>query len=309
MPLIPEAAHRIQIDGDEGRVGKVRHSFDMGDGKLLFIASDRISAYDVVFPTAIPDKGKILTQMSSFWFQMMAIQWGMPHHLSTDHTDDIIRHYPKLERYRSTLDGRSMLVHKSQIFPIEAVVRGNLTGSGWSDYKNRGSVCGIPLPPDLPESTWLNPPLFTPATKAEEGHDENISFEQMAVILKNEALAAAIRDASVTLFCNAREYARKKGIIIADTKFEFARRTDGVLMLCDEVLTPDSSRFWPEETFEMGTTPPSLDKQFLRDWVSHLEPKWKKKYPAPEIPPDIVEKTRERYFTAFEKLTGRPFTP
>lgn len=298
-PLIPENAHSITIPGYSERVGKVRHTYELDNEHLLMVASDRVSTFDVVHPTAIPDKGKVLTAISAFWFSM-AEQLGIPHHLITADTDEIIERYPELKTNRDQIEHRSMLVHKGAVPPLEAIVRGNITGSGWKEYQQNGTVCGIELPANLQQCEELHPPIFTPSTKAEEGHDVNISYEQACEIVDGK-IVDEIREKSLLLFSHAREYAKKSGIIIADTKFEFAQTEDG-LLLADEVLTPDSSRFWPVETFGVGRDQPSLDKQYVRNYVSGLG--WNKEYPAPEIPHEVVQVTRNKYLSAYQRLTG-----
>ena len=277
------------------RRGKVRDLYDLGD-KLLLVASDRISAFDVILPTPIPDKGRILTQLSEFWFSKIGDI--VPNHLIT--TD--IERFPAVCRpHRSALEGRSMLVKKSTPAPVECIVRGYITGSGWKEYQKTGSVCGITLPRGLVEAARLDEPIFTPSTKAAVGdHDLNISFE--AVVDKvGKVRAEKMRDASVAIYQRARTIAETKGIIIADTKFEFGMEGDDILLI-DEVLTPDSSRFWPMDDYQPGKTPNSFDKQFVRDYLLSL--KWDMKPPAPELPPDIVKKTRDKYREALRRLTA-----
>ena len=276
--------------------GKVREVFDLGDS-LLFVATDRISAFDCVMPNGIPRKGEVLTQISHFWFDQTE-SWLPNHRLLK--TEDPLP--DRLKPFASILDGRSMIVRKTQPLPIECVVRGYLSGSGWKEYRKSGSVCGIALPPGLVESSELPEPIFTPATKAESGHDENISFEQ-AVQLTGPAVAQQARDLSLRLYRFARDYARTRGIIIADTKFEFGL-VDGQLILIDEVLTPDSSRFWPAEHYAAGRGQPSFDKQFVRDHLETLD--WDKTPPAPALPADIVAKTQGKYLEAYRLLTGKP---
>ena len=275
--------------------GKVRDLYDLGD-KLLLVASDRISAFDVILPTPIPDKGRILTQLSEFWFSKIGDI--VPNHLIT--TD--IERFPAVCRpHRSALEGRSMLVKKSTPAPVECIVRGYITGSGWKEYQKTGSVCGITLPRGLVEAPRLDEPIFTPSTKAAVGdHDLNISFE--AVVDKvGKVRAEKMRDASVAIYQRARTIAETKGIIIADTKFEFGMEGDDILLI-DEVLTPDSSRFWPMDDYQPGKTPNSFDKQFVRDYLLSL--KWDMNPPAPELPPDIVKKTRDKYREALRRLTA-----
>lgn len=275
--------------------GKVRDIFEVGE-YLLLVATDRISAFDVVMPNGIPNKGEVLTQISYFWFKKT--ESFQKNHLVGGPDDPL----PEvLKPYERILARRSMLVKKCKPLAIECVVRGYLAGSGWKEYKYTQSVCGIKLPPGLQESSELPEPIFTPATKAETGHDENISFERACEIVGDD-LALKARDASLRIYKFARDYARSRGIIIADTKFEFGI-CDGELILIDELLTPDSSRFWPADTYKPGKSQPSFDKQFVRDYLESLN--WNKQPPAPVLPPDIVEKTRQKYLEAYERLTGK----
>ena len=267
--------------------GKVREVFDMGE-HLLFVASDRVSAFDVVLPNGIPRKGEVLTQISHFWFDKYADL--VPNHRVVDGLPDHLSH----------LTPRSMVVKKAEPLNIECIVRGYITGSGWKEYKKTGTVCDIPLPDDLLESAELEQPLFTPSTKADEGHDENISFEQ-AVEIEGRETAEKVRDLSVQIYTEARNYARERGIIIADTKFEFGR-IDGELILIDEVLTPDSSRFWPLDEYEPGRGQHAFDKQYVRDYLETLD--WDKAPPGPELPVEIIEKSQARYLEAYQRLTG-----
>jgi phosphoribosylaminoimidazole-succinocarboxamide synthase len=276
--------------------GKVRDIYDCGD-TLLIVTTDRISAFDVVLPEGIPHKGKVLSQLSAFWFEVMSDV--IPHHLISMDSDDFP---PVCKNYQRTLKGRSMLVKKAQPLPVECVVRGYLAGSGWKEYQETASICGIPVKEGLKESASLGEPLFTPSTKAELGdHDENITMEQVKETI-GEELADRLKEVSITLYKKGREMAREKGIIIADTKFEFGL-VEGELILIDEVLTPDSSRFWPEDEYEPGRAQRSFDKQFVRDYLLTLT--WDKKPPAPHLPEEIVGKTSERYLEAFRRLTGR----
>jgi phosphoribosylaminoimidazole-succinocarboxamide synthase len=278
------------------RRGKVRDVYDLGD-RLLVVTTDRISAFDVVMPTPIPDKGRVLNQLSLFWFERL--KDVVPNHVLASDVDG----YPaELQRWRGQLEGRSMIVRKTEPLPVECVVRGFLVGSGWKDYKASGSVCGIALPSGLRESDRLEPAIFTPSTKAEVGHDENISFAAVEKLVGAER-AAELRDVSLTLYSRARAYAEERGILLADTKFEFGVE-DGRLVWIDEALTPDSSRFWPSDGYAPGRSQPSFDKQFLRDYLESL--KWDKRPPAPALPPEIVEKTRARYLEAHARLTGPP---
>jgi phosphoribosylaminoimidazole-succinocarboxamide synthase len=276
--------------------GKVRDIYDLGE-TLLLVTTDRISAFDVIMNEGIPDKGFVLNQISTFWFRMM--EDIIPNHIiSTDVND-----YPaECRKYSADLEGRSMLVKKAKPLPAECIVRGYLSGSGWKDYKATGSVCGIPLPANLVESSKLPEPIFTPSTKAELGtHDENISFEEMARLCGRE-LAEQVRDVTIKIYSKARDYAETKGIIIADTKFEYGI-FEGKLIIIDECLTPDSSRFWPSNQYQPGGAQPSFDKQFLRDYLETLD--WNKTAPAPPLPEEIIRKTGEKYMEALVKLTGK----
>jgi phosphoribosylaminoimidazole-succinocarboxamide synthase len=270
--------------------GKVREIYDLGD-ELLLVASDRISTYDVVHPTAIPDKGNVLTGLSAFWFQL---------------TDDIVANHviSVTEGVPEEARGRGMAVKKLEMLPIECIVRGYLSGSGWKDYQATGSVSGHKLPDGLRESDRLPETLFTPSTKATEGHDEAIDFDGAAELVGDRALTERVRDVSIAVYEKAAAHAREHGIILADTKFEFGLNADGELTLGDEVCTPDSSRFWPADQYEPGRGQPSFDKQFVRDWASSTG--WDRTPPAPAIPDDIVAKTREKYVEAYELITGKP---
>ena len=275
--------------------GKVRDIYDLGDN-LLLVASDRISAFDVILPTLIPDKGKILTALSVYWFNV--IKDILPHHLITTDVDQ----FPAAcQPHKANLEGRTMLVKKSLPAPVECIVRGYLAGSGWKDYQKTGAVCGIPLPKGLVEAARLDEPIFTPSTKAPVGaHDVNITFDEM-VTKVGKKRAEKMRDATVAIYSRARALAETKGIIIADTKFEFGIEGDEIILI-DEVLTPDSSRFWPMAGYEPGKTPDSFDKQFVRDYLVNLP--WDMKSPAPELPPDIVKKTQDKYLEALKRLTS-----
>ena len=275
--------------------GKVREMFDLGD-RLLIVATDRISAFDCVMPNGIPRKGEVLTQLSFFWFDLVLPL--VANHLAAGAGDPLP---PELRKFSEELAGRSMVVKKAQPLPIECVVRGYLTGSGWKDYQKTGCVCGIKLPTELRNSCQLPAPVFTPATKAESGHDENISFEEACRIVGAD-VAEKARDLTLKVYCFAAEFALKRGIIIADTKLEFGLH-EGNLILIDEVLTPDSSRFWPAAQYEPGRNQPSFDKQFVRDYLETLS--WNKQPPAPALPPEVVAKTTEKYLEAFQRLTGR----
>jgi phosphoribosylaminoimidazole-succinocarboxamide synthase len=274
------------------RRGKVRDVYDLGD-KLLLVSTDRISAFDWVLPTGIPDKGRVLTQTSAFWFDRL----GEPNHMLSADVDamDLPGGID-----RSPLAGRSMLVRKAEVVPIECVVRGYLSGSGWKEYSQQGTVCGIRLPHGLRESEQLGEPIFTPATKAETGHDMNISFETMIELVGRE-VSEELRRRSLSVYRRGAEYALSKGIIIADTKFEWGRAGDEIILI-DEVLTPDSSRFWPQANYEPGRAQASFDKQFVRDWLESSG--WDKNSPPPELPADVVAKTRAKYVEAYERLTG-----
>jgi phosphoribosylaminoimidazole-succinocarboxamide synthase len=276
--------------------GKVRDVYDLGR-ELLLVATDRLSAFDHVLPNPIPDKGKVLNQISAFWFARTQ-RTVLNHVLATD-VDDFP---PALHPHASVLAGRSMLVKKLTMFPVECVARGYLAGSGWKEYQAAQSVCGIPLPPGLKESSRLPEPIFTPATKEETGHDENISFERVVQIVGKEH-AEALRDTTLSIYREASAYAATRGILIADTKFEFGLDENGTLTLADEVLTPDSSRFWPAEGYTPGRVQPSYDKQFVRDWLESIG--WNKQPPVPTLPAEVVEGTRKRYLEIFTILTGR----
>ncbi len=276
------------------RSGKVREMFDVGDGRLLMVATDRISAFDVVLPDLIPNKGKILSQLSAFWFRRSR-EIVANHMLS----DDVAEFPSGLQSAAADLRGRSMLVRKCRPFPIECVVRGYLAGSGWKEYRESGSICGIRLPAGLREADELAEPIFTPATKAESGHDENISFQRMEGIVGGDH-AEALRSLSLRLYAWAREHARARGVIICDTKFEFGLDESGLLLI-DEVLTPDSSRFWPADQYQPGRPQPSYDKQFIRDTLEALD--WDKKPPGPKLPRDVIEATAQRYIRAFRELS------
>jgi phosphoribosylaminoimidazole-succinocarboxamide synthase len=274
--------------------GKVRDVYEVDDGHLLIVATDRISAFDCILQTAIPRKGEVLTALSKFWFEKL--RHVVPNHLVCT-TSDVM---PEVTR-RSGLQGRSMLVRKTKVFPVECVVRGYLAGSGWKDYLRTGAVCGHSLPGDLLESAELPEPIFTPSTKAEEGHDENITEQQVRDMLGDET-ALRLRNISLQLYMEAREYARQRGIIIADTKFEFGQDSNGEIILIDELLTPDSSRFWPVESYSPGKSQPSFDKQFVRDYLETLN--WNKQPPAPSLPEEVAKATTERYLEAYRLLTG-----
>jgi phosphoribosylaminoimidazole-succinocarboxamide synthase len=275
--------------------GKVRDIYDLG-GNLLIVASDRISAFDVIMPTPIPDKGKILTSLSLFWFDLL--KGVCPDHLVSARVED----YPEPAQVnRKELEGRSMLVRKAQAFPVECVVRGYLAGSGWKEYQKSGTVCGIALPEGLKQSDRLPEPIFTPATKAETGHDENISYEQSAEILGWDT-AKALKELSLKIYTKAAEHALSRGVLLADTKFEFGLINDRISLI-DEVLTPDSSRFWLKSEYEPGRPQNAFDKQYLRDYLETLD--WDKTPPGPELPEEVVIRTREKYMDAYQLITGK----
>ncbi|HET7712893.1 MAG TPA: phosphoribosylaminoimidazolesuccinocarboxamide synthase [Thermoanaerobaculia bacterium] len=275
------------------RRGKVRDVYDLGD-RYLFVATDRISAFDVVLSPGIPDKGKILNQLSNFWFRRFSDVEN--HLLETD-----FARFPEEVRRHELLRGRSVLVRKCEVIPVECVARGYLVGSGLKEYQQTGEVCGIRLPAGLTTASRLSEPIFTPATKEETGHDQNISFERMAELV-GEDLASRLKNLTLSIYQRAAEYALSRGIIIADTKFEFGL-ADGRIVWIDEALTPDSSRFWPADQYVVGKNPPSYDKQFVRDWLETTG--WNKTPPAPELPADVVSRTREKYLEAFRELTGK----
>jgi len=277
--------------------GKVRENFSVGDDKMLIVASDRLSAFDVILDQPIPEKGMVLTQMAQFWFDILADV--VPNHLTGIAPETVVS-----AEEAPQIKGRSMVVKKLKALPIEAVVRGYLIGSGWKDYQATGAVCGIKLPPGMQMAAKLDEPIFTPATKAAMGeHDENIDFDTMSDVVGRD-LAQQIRDVSIALYTKASDYAARQGIIIADTKFEFGLDENGALTLMDEVLTADSSRFWPADQYQVGISPPSYDKQFVRDYLESV-PGWNKKAPAPTLPQDIIDKTAGKYRQAYEILTGR----
>jgi len=274
--------------------GKVRDIYELGD-RLLIVATDRLSAFDVVLPTPIPDKGRVLTQLSAFWFDKLT-------DVVPNHVISITNFSGELSPFATALDGRAMLVRRTEPVPIECVVRGYISGSGWKDYQKTGAVCGIALPAGLRESEHLPEPIFTPSTKATTGHDENISFEQ-TIERVGRRLAEKLRDTSLTIYQRAAEYAAARGIIIADTKFEFGLVADQMIWI-DEALTPDSSRFWPGNQYSAGKAQPSFDKQYVRDYLERIG--WNKQPPAPALPPDVVAKSREKYLEAYRGITGHP---
>lgn len=287
------------IPGLPVRHGKVRDVYDRGDGNLILVASDRISAFDWILPTKIPDKGRALTLLSEFWFRHLSPFGLNDHLLTTDVHEMSLPAGADLE----ALAGRTMLVVKTQVVPIECVVRGYLAGSGWKEYRQTGMACGLPLPAGLRESDRLAEPIFTPATKEASGHDVNISFEEM-VKLVGEPLAVDLRQRSLALYARGAERARRRNIIIADTKFEWGQIGDNVFLI-DEIFTPDSSRFWPTDQYQPGTSPPSFDKQYVRDWLEASG--WDKNSQPPVLPSDVVTGTRSRYIQAFEQITEEPF--
>jgi phosphoribosylaminoimidazole-succinocarboxamide synthase len=294
-----QALMETNIHGYPKRAGKVRDIYDLDD-KLLIVATDRISAFDVVMPTPIPHKGQILTAMSLFWFDRLSEK--VETHLISSDPEDLPGDFGP---FRDQLVGRMMLVRKAEVFPIECVVRGYLAGSGWKEYKKTGTVCGHELPQGMTIGQKLPKPIFTPATKAVEGHDENITFERAAEIIGQDQ-AKMLRDRSLDVYFTAAEYARLQGVIIADTKFEWGK-VDGKTILIDEVLTPDSSRFWSLADYREGVEPEPMDKQYLRNWLETLD--WDKKPPGPELPEEVVRKTLEKYEEAYLKLTGKTFAP
>jgi phosphoribosylaminoimidazole-succinocarboxamide synthase len=286
------------VTGYPSRSGKVREIYDLGEN-LLLVATDRISAYDVVMPNGIPDKGRVLTQISAFWFNHLADI--VPNHLLSVALKDL----PDDLRDNSELDGRFMLCKKAEVLPVECIVRGYLAGSGWRSYQEDQTVCGIELPAKLKQGSELPEPIFTPSTKAEQGlHDENISQAQAEDILGKET-ADQLKEISLKIYTSARDYARDRGILLADTKFEFGRDANGNIILIDELLTPDSSRFWPADSYKPGRSQPSYDKQFVRDYLDKI--KFDRTPPAPPLPPEIVQNTRTKYIEAYQALTGETF--
>ncbi len=290
-----EALVATSLDLPLARRGKVRDVYDLGT-ELLIVTTDRLSAFDVILPQGIPDKGRVLHQISLFWFKML--ESSIPNHIIAA---DLADFPAALKTYGETLEGRSMVVRKTDPLPVECVVRGYLAGSGFKDYKKTGSICGLPLPEGLLESHRFPSPLFTPATKADSGHDENISFDEMVKMVGIDRAETA-RGASLTIYEKARRHAETKGLTIADTKFEFGAVKEGLIWI-DEALTPDSSRFWETSKVEPGKTPPSFDKQFVRDYLETLT--WNKTSPGPDLPPDVIAGTRSRYLEAFRRLTGK----
>ena len=294
MPTAPQS--NVDLPGIKKlRSGKVREVFDLGE-TLLFVVTDRLSAFDVILPDPIPAKGAVLNQLSAFWFKRFG---NIANHFITTDFDQ----FPKeLQPFREQLIGRSMIVRKSKPLAVECVVRGYLAGSGWAEYQKTQRVCGIKLPPGLQLASKLPEPIFTPSTKAEQGHDENIDMKECARILGDE-MANRVKDLSLKIYSEGREHAAARGIIVADTKFEFGFDNDNELILIDECLTPDSSRFWPQDQYVVGQSPPSFDKQFVRDYLETLD--WNKTPPGPSLPAEIIEKTAAKYREAFERLTGK----
>lgn len=279
--------------------GKVRDIYEIGGDKLIIVTTDRISAFDVILQDEIPGKGMILTKMSKFWFDYIAEKSGVKNHMISVSTDDMPEEFQTSE-----FDGCSMLVKKLKMLPIECIVRGYITGSGWESYKETGNVCGIKLPKGLQESQQLPEPIYTPTTKAEEGHDEHITYEQTVELL-GETVAKTVKEMSINIYSLCANYARENGIIIADTKFEFGQDEEGNIVIADEVLTPDSSRFWPADKYEVGKPQESFDKQFVRDYLNNCG--WDKKSLAPKLPEDVIKITSDKYIEAYEVLTGKEF--
>ena len=300
MPSVAPVVETTFEDLKLTRRGKVRDVYEIDDDRLLIAATDRISAFDCILPTPIERKGDVLTSLSQFWFGKLG--HIVANHLLTTRIEEMPE---AVQNHAAELRGRSMLVRRTEVFPVECVVRGYLSGSGWKDYQRTGQVCGHQLPVGLRESEQLAEPIFTPATKAETGHDENISEQQMAEIVGDE-VTEYLRKVSLQLYREARDYARARGIIIADTKFEFGRDRDGKIILIDEVLTPDSSRFWPADSYEVGRGQSSFDKQYVRDYLEKLD--WNKQPPAPALPPEVAQATTARYLEAYELLVGEPLS-
>lgn len=284
------------------RRGKVRDVYEVGPDRLLMVASDRVSAFDIVLPQEIPHKGEVLTQITVWWLDRLDRDLGLRHHLITADEEEIVAAHPELEESREHWARRGMLVQRTRPVLVECVVRGYLSGSAWREYRDHGTLAGEPLPSELRESDRLDPPIFSPATKAQEGHDENITFDRMMTVL-GEPRATELRDLALRIYEYGRDTLRPGGIILADTKFEFGLDDDDAVVLIDEVMTPDSSRFWPEETWEPGHGQPSLDKQPIRDWLDAL-PDWEKQPPPPDLPPEIVDAATDRYLEAFRRVTG-----
>jgi phosphoribosylaminoimidazole-succinocarboxamide synthase len=288
---------RSDVPGFPCRRGKVRDVYDLGD-RLVIVATDRISAFDYVLPNAIPDKGRVLTALTLFWLDLLEV----PHHLIST---ELKQMGPEFEARSSELAGRSCLVKKTAVIPIECVARGYIAGSGWKDYRASGAVCGVSLPPGLQQAARLPSAIFTPATKEESGHDQNITFEEMAVVT-GRITAETLRERTIAAYRRAADYAAGRGIIVADTKFEWGQLPSGEIILIDEVLTPDSSRFWPADAYRVGANPPSFDKQFVRDWLESSG--WDKSSAPPPLPEDVVAKTAAKYREAYERITGKVFS-
>ena len=285
------------------RRGKVREVYEVDEATLLLVASDRVSAFDVVMREAVPHKGAVLTQLSAFWFARL--KSVMPHHVLTADVEEIVSRVPALAPQRDELRGRAMLTRRATTVPFECVVRGYISGSAWAEYQRSGTLAGEPMPQGLVESVQLDPPIFSPATKAEQGHDENVTFDRV-VNAVGRLTAERLRGASLALYEAGRDYAAKRGIIIADTKFEFGTTAQGELIVIDEILTPDSSRFWPTDRYQPGRSQPSFDKQPLRDYLADLKKqgKWNGEAPPPSLPPEVVTATSERYRDAYRRITG-----
>lgn len=301
MPLLRESRLPLPLV----RRGKVREVYQVDPDHLLLVASDRVSAFDVVMAEAIPHKGAVLTQISAFWFARL--DTVMPSHFVTARTEEILARAPALQAYRDEVAGRAMLVHRTDPLPFECVVRGYLSGSAWAEYRRAGTLAGEPLPQGLEESSPLSPPLFSPATKADAGHDVNVPFATLAAGV-GSAVARRLREASLAVYQAGQRHAAERGIIVADTKFEFGHDQAGTLRLIDEVLTPDSSRFWPAADYRPGGAQPSFDKQPLRDYLAGLrtQGRWNGEAPAPALPPEVVQATSRRYLDAYHRLTGEP---
>jgi phosphoribosylaminoimidazole-succinocarboxamide synthase len=296
------ARHQVELPFPLLREGKVRSMYELGD-RLLLVATDRISAFDCILPDPIPDKGAVLTQISAFWFE--GTKQIIANHLLAAEPDEMIAQAPELAETRTEWSQRGMLVRRAETFPVECVVRGFISGSAWKEYSQSGTLAGEPLPEGLQESSELPEPIFSPATKADEGHDENITFERMCEILGRET-GERLRDLSLSLYGFGRDYLRERGILLADTKFEFGRTADGEILLIDEAMTPDSSRFWPADTYSPGRGQPSLDKQPVRDYLDQLVQQggWDRSPPAPPLPSEVVETTSLRYREAYRRIVG-----
>ncbi len=298
-PLTMDAILRTELPLPLIGRGKVRDIYKIGDDKLLIVTTDRLSAFDVVMPNPIPLKGRVLTQISVFWLKLLSSV--VPNHLITADIHEMGLSQDLLKKFGAVLEGRSMLVKRAKPFPVECIVRGYVTGSGWKDYLSTGAICGHVLPKGLRQCEKLPKPIFTPSTKAEVGHDENIDFNQAAKLV-GEDTARALENLSIALYQKGADYAETKGILIADTKFEFGVLDDKIILI-DEIMSPDSSRFWPKDRYEVGHDQPSFDKQIIRNYLSGLT--WDKKPPAPQLPPEIIEKTSRAYIEAYERLTGK----